>query len=209
HLLRQVRANSGGIELKLIAHRATQQLIDRLAADLGKQVPQCQIHTRYRINHHSLAAVMKGCMEHLVPHDLDVGDLLPLHESRQMLLHDESSYSCSPRHAEADRALARFHLYDQGSQYVDAERASRLAVLGVFAHWPCDLAVDPVARFLVVVIRASATHRVSANVTNYRRRHGWRSQFIMPGMGCDLCGRFANARLRPGAVRSRLRQPGC
>jgi hypothetical protein len=52
-------------------------------------------------------------MKHLIPHDLDVRNTLPLQKTREMLLDDEGTDVASRGDRKPDRAIARFHFHNQ------------------------------------------------------------------------------------------------
>ncbi|CAI8740566.1 hypothetical protein EMIT0P218_140039 [Pseudomonas sp. IT-P218] len=175
HFLRQVRAGAGGVELQFIAHRAAEQLVHRLLADLAEQVPQRQVDPGNRVDHDAFAPVIQGRLVHLVPDLFDVGDFRPFEEARQVFLDDVGGRLAARGHRKTDRAVAGFDLHHQGAEHVDAEGAAALAVLRVFAHRRGNVIVDPVAIGLIVVIRAAASQSESADVLD-----GWNAHGVIP-----------------------------
>ena len=133
HLLGQVRPRAGGVEFQLVAHRAAEQVMDRLAAQLAEQVPQREVDAGDGVHHQPLAAVILGGEVHLVPDLLDVGRVAPFEEAGEMLLDDVGGRLAAGRHREADRAVGRLDLDHQRAEHVDAEALARLAIFGIAA----------------------------------------------------------------------------
>ncbi|MNP33069.1 hypothetical protein D3C76_1262850 [compost metagenome] len=146
-----------------------------LLADLAEQVPQRQVDAGDRVDDDALAPVIQGRLVHLVPDFFDVGDPGAFKEARQVLFDNVGGRLAASGHGKTDGAVAGFDFHHQGAEYVDAEGAAALTVLGVFAHRRGNVIVDPVAVGLVVIIRAAASQSESADVFD-----GWNAHGVTP-----------------------------
>ena len=147
---------AGGVEDELVAHRAAEQVVDRLLPHLAEEVPQREVDAADGVQDDPLAPVVQRGQVHLVPDLLDVGDQLALDEPGEVLLDDPGAELAAGGDGETDRAVVGLDLDDQRAEHVDAERLAALPVLGVPRHRGGDVVVDPVAGVLVVVVGAAA-----------------------------------------------------
>src|SRR6185437_15505575 len=102
-----------------------------------------EVDTRNGVQDDALAPVEKRTLVELIPDQLDVRNRPPLHETREVLLHDIGADLASGRHGEPLRTVAGVHLHHQGTEHIDAETAAARAKLGVLAHWSRDMIIDP------------------------------------------------------------------
>ena len=133
----------GGIEADLVAHGAAEQGVDRLVTQLTEEVPQGEIDATDRVEHDSLAPVMQGRQEHLVPDPLDVRHRGALHEAGEVLLDDPGTDVTARGDPHTHRPVVGFDLDQQRSEYVEPERSAAGPVLRVAGHRRGDMIVDP------------------------------------------------------------------
>ena len=100
-------------------------------AYLAEQVPQRQVHGRNGLQRQALATVVECGPEHLVPHELHVSGVLPLHEAAEVPLHQLAPRPSPNGDAHPHVAPLVLHLHHQRAQRVDAPRLAGRAVLRV------------------------------------------------------------------------------
>ena len=184
-----VRPRAGGVELQLVADRAAEHVIDRLAAQLAQQVPQRQIDAGNGVHHQALATIILGREVHLVPDLLVFGRAPALEKAGEVLLDDVAGGLAASGHRKANRAVLGLDLDDQRAEHVDAEALPRLAIFGVAAHRRRDVIVDPVPLALVMIIGAAATDGIGAHMLDLGESgyHGSTLPFWRPS---QMAGRF-------------------
>ena len=124
-LLAELRARGGAVDGQLLLGLSTQQLVHGLAQLLAQRVPDGEVHRRDGLDGQALAAVVDGATPHLVPHELRVAHVLPLHKARKVLLNDVARRRAPNGDAHANDARSELHLGDHRAQRINAPRLAR------------------------------------------------------------------------------------
>mmetsp|Transcript_35033 Transcript_35033/g.64891 ORF Transcript_35033/g.64891 Transcript_35033/m.64891 type:complete len:295 (+) Transcript_35033:334-1218(+) len=148
HLFRQVRPTRRGVTGHLFLGFATQQLVHGHFLQLTQRIPYRQIYRRYGLNRNPLPPIIHSRPPHLIPNQLHIHRILPLHESRQVIFHHETRsfppYANS--HTDGLLFIVQFHLHNDRPQRTNAPGGTAGSVLFVDGHGIGDGCVDdPVA----------------------------------------------------------------
>ena len=122
-------------------HRRTEELVDWLAKLDTKRVPQRQVNRGNGLNHEALAAIVDRPTPHLVPHELNVANVLALHEASQVIFNDETCGNAADSHADANDARHEFYFYDDGAKRVDTPYSEERGMRYLRRSWCAGVVV--------------------------------------------------------------------
>jgi hypothetical protein len=121
-LLGEIRARPCRVELDRVPHGAADHRVHRLVAKPAEQVPEREVDRGDRVQDEPLPPVEERRSPELIPDELDLVRALALDEAREVILDEPGRRHAAGRDADADRAVVRLGLDDDGAEHVEPER---------------------------------------------------------------------------------------
>src|ERR1700690_2292747 len=134
HFLSKVRPCSGRVENEFIAHRSSEQVIDRFLPEFPEKIPQGEVNAAYRIQYEPLATVEQSRQIHLIPDTFHVSDVGAFQESRQVRIYDPCCGFSAGSHGETNDTVVCFNLHDERAKHIQSERLPAGAISRIFGH---------------------------------------------------------------------------
>lgn len=158
HFLGIVRSCRSGIYGHAFLGLAAQQFVDGQSPQMSQRIPNGQIQCTQRLYRNTLASIIHRRSPALIPNQLDIGRILSLYKSRQVLFDDVARRIATDGNAHTDHAIGQFDFHNDTAHGVNAPRRAGGTVLFVHTHGIGNVAVDdPMSRGLFVAIGATTT----------------------------------------------------